>query len=94
MDEELKSYLEALETRLREHSEAMETRLREHVSKECEKVETKLLTAFHGWARPAEIKVRGAAQTVAGFDERLDMAEERIGALERRIETLKPRPPL
>jgi hypothetical protein len=61
----------------------METRLRTHVSAECEKVETKLLSAFHGWARSMEIRVRGSSQSVMGFDERLALAEERIGELER-----------
>jgi len=69
MDEDLKKYLEG-----------METRLREHVSHECEGVETKLLSAFHGWARTMEIRVR----QLPAFDERLALAEERIAELERR----------
>lgn len=58
--------------------------LREHVTAECEKVETKLLSAFHGWARSMEVRMRGAVAVVSGFEERLTFIEERIGELERR----------
>jgi len=58
MDEELKQYLEK---RLSE----MEKRLNERT----EKVETNLLTAFHGWARSMEIRVRGVSGVTMGFDE-------------------------
>jgi hypothetical protein len=46
MDHELKQYLEAMEERL---------------NARIEKVETNLLTAFHGWARSMEIRVRGVS---------------------------------
>lgn len=73
MDEDLRAYLTEVEERLKAH-----------VSRECERVETKLLQAFHGWSRSMEIRVRNAATSVAGFDERLALAEERISELERR----------
>jgi hypothetical protein len=44
--------------------------------------ETRLLTAFHGWARPAEIRLRSATSWVGGFEERLALLEERIARLE------------
>ena len=69
MDDELKEHLAALESRLTER---------------IERTETKLLAAFHGWARSMEIRVRNTAVTVSGFDERLSLAEERISELERR----------
>lgn len=69
MDQELKQYLEAMEARL-------EARI--------EKVETNLLAAFYGWARPMEIRVSGMTKTVMGFDERLALAEQRISELERK----------
>jgi hypothetical protein len=72
MDEDLKQYLDGMEARMKAHATA-----------ESERTETKLLRAFHGWARTMEIRVRGASQAVAGFDERLGFAEERIGDLER-----------
>ncbi len=68
MDSELKQYLEAMEARINER---------------IEKTETKLLTAFHRWSRSMEVRVRHNSSAVAGFDERLALAEERISELER-----------
>lgn len=73
MDEDLRQYLEAMETRLREHAEKI-----------GERVETNLLRAFHGWARSMEIRVRGVTGVATGFEERLALAEERISEVERR----------
>ena len=56
MDQELKQYLEAMESR---------------TNARIEKAETNLLTAFHGWARSMEIRVRSVSTMTAGFDERL-----------------------
>lgn len=56
----------------------------DHVDKRAEQTETKLLAAFHGWARSMEIRVRGVAGVAMGFDERLSLAEDRISELERR----------
>jgi hypothetical protein len=61
----------------------MESRITAHISQQCEAVETKLLSAFHGWARSMEIRVR----SITALDERLGLAEERIGELERRKDT-------
>ena len=58
--------------------------LRKHIDQQFEKVETNLLSAFHGWARSMEIRVRNSGSMVTGFDERLALAEERISELERR----------
>ena len=69
MDNELKQYL---------------TEMGERFNKRIEKVETNLLTAFHGWARSMEIRVRGISGVTAGFDERRAWAEERIFELERK----------
>jgi hypothetical protein len=69
MDQELKQYLEAMESR---------------TNARIEKAETNLLTAFHGWARSMEIRVRSVSTITAGFDERLALAEERISELERK----------
>jgi hypothetical protein len=54
-----------------------------YVDERAEKVETKLLSAFHGWARSMEIRTRVASSQVSGMDERLALAEERISELER-----------
>ncbi len=49
-----------------------------------EKIETSLLGAFFGWARPMEMRVGGMVNTVMGFEERLALAEQRISELERK----------
>jgi hypothetical protein len=64
MDSELKQYLDAIEQRLADRIEA---------------VETKLLTAFHDWARPVEIRLR----TLPMLEERLGLLEERVSKIER-----------
>ncbi len=60
MDNELKQYLVEMEGRL---------------NARIEKAETNLLTAFRGWARSMEIRVRGVSSVTAGFDERLALAK-------------------
>jgi hypothetical protein len=80
MDQELKSYLEAMETRLREHTEIVETRLGEHT----EMVETRLLSEFWKWARSSDIKARQHTNHIGSIDERLIAVEERLSELERR----------
>jgi hypothetical protein len=87
MDQELKQYLDAnfarIDARFIEvdrRAEALEERLIGRI----EKVETSLLGAFYGWARPMEIRVNGMTSTVMGLDERLALAERRISELERK----------
>jgi hypothetical protein len=66
MDEELKQALAALEARIAE---------RIHDS------ETRILSAFYGWARPVEMRIK----QLPAIDERLGLLEERITAVERKI---------
>jgi hypothetical protein len=40
--------------------------LKSYVDERSEKVETRLLSAFHGWARSMEIKVRGVSTITGG----------------------------
>jgi len=49
-----------------------------------EVTETRLLTEFHRWAQTYEIRVRATSRTVADFDERLGLIEERVSSLERK----------
>ena len=70
MDNELKQYLDGMESRLREHTEAVETRL---------------LTEFWTWARTADARYRQHHGAVNGLDERGQIAEDRISEVERRI---------
>lgn len=84
METRLLSHSADMETRFVSHSADMETRLTSYVDKRNEKVETSLLTAFHGWARSMEIRTRVTGSNVSSLDERLALAEERIAELERR----------
>lgn len=87
MDQDLKDYLDAnfgrIDERFAQIEERFDGRFRE-VEERIEKVETSLLGAFYGWARPMEIRVDGMTKTVMGFDERLSLAERRISELERK----------
>lgn len=95
MENELKQYLEGMEGRINSRVDAtiggLEERINsradameERINARIEKTETNLLTAFHGWARSMEIRVRGVSSVTFGFDERLAHAEERISELERK----------
>jgi hypothetical protein len=75
-----KKDLEAAELVTKKDLEAAEKRSAASI----EKVETSLLGAFYGWARPMEIRVSGMTKTVMGFEERLALAEQRIFELERK----------
>ncbi len=83
MDQDLKKYLDDNFARIDERFESIDRRF-EETDKRIEKVETNLLGAFYGWARPMEIRVNGMVSTVMGFEERLALAEQRISELERR----------
>jgi len=73
-----------MDNELKQHLIDMEGRFNKRFDKRIEKAETNLLTAFHGWARSMEIRVRGVSAVTTGFDERLALAEERISELERK----------
>jgi hypothetical protein len=74
----------AMEASLTARIEKTETGLEERLGARIEETETKLLTAFHGWARPMEIRQRSTTSIVTGFDERLALVEERVSQIERR----------
>jgi hypothetical protein len=80
MTEEDKAYFDARFA----HFDAKLEELKIYVDERSERTETKLLTAFHGWARSMEIRTRVVSSSVSGMDERLALAEERISELERR----------
>lgn len=87
MDQDLKDYLDANFARIDERFTEVDRRfdaMEKDLSGRIEKVETNLLGAFYGWARPMEIRVDGMTKTVMGFDERLSLAERRISELERK----------
>jgi hypothetical protein len=80
MDQELKQYLDSNFARIDERFLELEARLEARI----EKTETNLLTAFHGWARPMELRVGNMTTIVMGFEERITLAEQRISQLERK----------
>jgi hypothetical protein len=79
MDAELRQHLSSMEQRLLDRIEASGTALERRVVDRLETFETKLLTAFHDWARPVEIRLR----TLPMLEERLGLLEERISKIER-----------
>ena len=80
MDQELKQYLDSNFARIDKRFEELEALLEARI----EKTETNLLTAFHGWARPMELRVGNMTTIVMGFEERMTLAEQRISQLERK----------
>jgi hypothetical protein len=75
VDAELKTFLEAMESRL---------------MKQSDQVETRLLSEFWKWARSADIKLRQHPGSISAMDERLIAVEERLSKLERRAPRLTP----
>ena len=87
MDQELKQYLDSNFARIDERFESVDKRFEEleaRLEARIEKTETNLLTAFHGWARPMELRVGNMTTIVMGFEERITLAEQRISQLERK----------
>ena len=91
MDEDLRTYLGAMESRLNERTErrfellneridAMESRLNERV----ERVETQLLTEFHRWASPVEMRQRTHAAAIRALDTEVEALADRVTKLERK----------
>lgn len=99
MDEDLKAYLGAMESRLLERIErlherieplherferlneridAVESRLNERI----ERVETQLLTEFHKWASPVEMRQRTHAAAIRAMDAEVEALADRVSKLE------------
>ena len=52
------------------------------ISAELEKVETKLLTEFHKWASPVELRQRSHSAAMRAFDAELEAVSDRVKSLE------------
>jgi predicted RNase H-like nuclease (RuvC/YqgF family) len=98
MDEDLKAYLQGLESRLEQKFSGVRTEieglrgevtgLRDEVSGlrgEIEASETRLLTEFWKWGRAADQRIRRMEHSDATTTERLTAMEERIFTLERKV---------
>jgi hypothetical protein len=75
--------IDGAENRLRTCVDGVETRLRTYIEERSEATETKLLSAFHNWARTFEVRARGTSAAVREFDERVGLIEERVAKIER-----------
>ena len=67
MDSELKDYLAATEVR---------------IDARIEKAETTLLSEFHKWASPAELRSRSHAAALRALDLEMEALAERVAKLE------------
>jgi hypothetical protein len=53
------------------------------IAAQLERVETSLLTEFHKWASPVEMRVRSHAATLRALDLEVEAVSDRITKLER-----------
>ena len=67
----IKSYVDS---RLEQQRSAIEERITD--------VETKLLTEFHKWASPTELRIQSHATAMRAIDLELEHVKERVGKLE------------
>ena len=81
MDEELRNYLDANFTRIDERFAETEERLNK-MEERIEKTETTLVTEFHKWASPAEMRAKSHALAIRAMDLELEALTERVQKLE------------
>jgi len=84
MDNELKQYLEAMEERLNTRITAAVTASEERLIERIRDTETTLLTEFHKWASPIDMRVRGLSSMLRAVDADLEYFQERLKKLENR----------
>jgi len=80
-----------IEQRFEEHtrlfSQELNRRFEEHArlfSQQLEKVETTLLTEFHKWASPQEMRQRTHAAAIRALDAEVESLSDRLKNLEQR----------
>ncbi|MGO9255098.1 MAG: hypothetical protein ACLQU1_02170 [Bryobacteraceae bacterium] len=54
------------------------------ISEQLERVETKLLTEFHKWASPVELRVRSHAAALRAIDAEMESLGDRVKKIEER----------
>lgn len=52
------------------------------ILQQLERVETRLLTEFHKWASPVEMRVRSHAAALRAMDVELEAVQERVKKIE------------
>jgi hypothetical protein len=56
---------------------------RHWIRAELERVETKLLTAFHSWASPVEMRQRSHSAALRALDQEMENLQDRVTKLEQ-----------
>ena len=82
-DEDKQSIIERLEKLEGRFGERLE-KLEGHFEERLEKVETTLLTEFHKWASPLEMRQRTHAAAIRALDEEVESLSDRLKNLEGR----------
>jgi hypothetical protein len=82
LDQKLEEKLEQkLEEKLEQKLGDRQQQIERFVDQKLERLETKLLTAFHGWASPVDARIRAHAAAIHA----LDLEQE---AMKRRLDKL------
>ena len=89
MDQELKQYLDGKFAEMNGKVEEMNGKVAELDSKfatkqDLERVETALLTEFHKWASPADMRARAHTAALRAIDLDMESLTERVQKLEDR----------
>jgi len=83
--QQLDERIEQLDSRFTERLEAAETRF----TGRLERVETNLLTAFHKWASPIEIRLNSHAGVLRALDVQVETVASDIKDLQIRVQRLE-----
>jgi hypothetical protein len=78
MDSEMREYLDANFARIDERFAEMESKFKA----DLERIETKLLTEFHKWASPAEMRAKSHALALQAMDLEMGSLADRVSKLE------------
>jgi len=87
VDEDLKAHLGSMELRLNERFDRFNERLDPvelRLNERIEKVETQLLTEFHKWASPVEMRQRTHAAALRAVDAEMEALSDHVTKLEGR----------
>ena len=88
MDEDLKTYLAGMESRLETRIDSMETRIKEYVDERTHDAETHLLRAFSDFNTNLNVRMRKIEADVSNSD---TASTTRLGNLENKITDLEIR---